>query len=52
MKPEPVQGLINIGYIHDKTTLRHLANDSIAGRHKVKFVNIAHRRRIALWLWK
>ncbi len=47
----PVEGLTNIGYIHDKTTLESLADESTAIRYKTKFVNIAHRRRITLWLW-
>jgi len=48
----PVEGLINTGYIHDKTTLERLASESGAARYHTKFVRIDHRRRITLWLWK
>jgi ubiquinone/menaquinone biosynthesis C-methylase UbiE len=47
----PVEDLTNIAYIHDKGTLESLADESTAIRYKTKFVNIAHRRRITLWLW-
>jgi len=45
----PVEGLTNVGYIHDKSTLRRLAEAIPAASYEVKFANIAHRRRIILW---
>ena len=47
-----VEDLINTGYIHDKSTLSNLARLSTAQNYKTKFVNIEHRRRILLWLYK
>lgn len=46
----PVEGLMNVGYIHDKHTLESLAQEVAATSYRTKFVNIAHRRRITLWL--
>ena len=48
----PSEDQINIAYVHDKSTLENLAGESTAIRYRTIFVNIAHRRRITLWLWK
>jgi ubiquinone/menaquinone biosynthesis C-methylase UbiE len=48
----PVVGITNTAYIHDKSTLQSIAQESGSRRSRVVFRNIGGRRRLTLWLWK